>query len=119
MAGLDGSNGNRPGGAGAGARSASAAGPGTNGLSTDYLNHYSEILMLIEMAPWDAAVVDELSGWRPIGYREHFLRSPLRCAAAALAAYEALPDEACRAFELNIAMLDDLAGTVPPEHLAA
>ena len=27
--------------------------------------------------------------------------------------------EACRAFELNIAMLAELAGTVPPEHLAA
>jgi heme oxygenase len=30
-----------------------------------------------------------------------------------------IADEACRAFGLNIAMLDDLAGTVPPEHLAA
>lgn len=28
-------------------------------------------------------------------------------------------DEACHAFELNIAMLDELADTVPPEHLAA
>jgi heme oxygenase (biliverdin-producing, ferredoxin) len=30
-----------------------------------------------------------------------------------------IADEACRAFELNIAMLAELAGTVPPEHLAA
>jgi heme oxygenase len=30
-----------------------------------------------------------------------------------------IADEACHAFELNIAMLADLAGTVPPEHLAA
>jgi heme oxygenase (biliverdin-producing, ferredoxin) len=28
-------------------------------------------------------------------------------------------DEACRAFDLNIAMLAELAGTVPPEHLVA
>lgn len=30
-----------------------------------------------------------------------------------------IADEACHAFELNIAMLAELAGTVPPEHLAA
>jgi len=30
-----------------------------------------------------------------------------------------IADEACRAFELNIAMLAELADTVPPEHLAA
>ncbi|GLZ47464.1 biliverdin-producing heme oxygenase [Actinomycetospora sp. NBRC 106375] len=30
-----------------------------------------------------------------------------------------IADEACHAFELNIAMLADLAGTVPPENLAA
>jgi heme oxygenase len=30
-----------------------------------------------------------------------------------------IADEACHAFELNIAMLTELAGTVPPEDLAA
>ncbi|GAA4942851.1 heme oxygenase [Actinomycetospora succinea] len=30
-----------------------------------------------------------------------------------------IADEACHAFELNIAMLHELADTVPPEHLAA
>jgi heme oxygenase (biliverdin-producing, ferredoxin) len=30
-----------------------------------------------------------------------------------------IADEACHAFDLNIAMLGELAGTVPPEHLAA
>jgi heme oxygenase len=30
-----------------------------------------------------------------------------------------IADEACHAFELNIAVLAELAGTVPPEHLAA
>ena len=30
-----------------------------------------------------------------------------------------IADEACHAFELNIAMLDELADTVPPGHLAA
>ena len=42
-----------------------------DGLSTDYLNHYSEILMLIEMASFDEGIVAELSAWQPIGYRDY------------------------------------------------
>ena len=80
-----------------------------DGLSTDYLNHYSEIIMLIEMASFDDALVTELSGWQPIGYREYFLRSPLRRAGSALAAYDALPQEERSAFGQIMAALDTLA----------
>jgi hypothetical protein len=70
---------------------ADGAAPGDRaGLSTDYLNHYSEILMLIEMASFDEDAVADLSGWQPVDYRAYFERSPLRRAASALAAYEAL-----------------------------
>jgi hypothetical protein len=80
-----------------------------HGLSTDYLNHYSEILMLIEMASFDEAVVAEIAAWQPIGYRDYFLKSPLRRAAAALAAYEALPTDRRTAFEQVLQALDKLA----------
>jgi len=59
-------------------------------LSTDYLNRYSEALMLIEMAADDDDVVEDLQAWRGVTYREHFETSPLRCAAAALAAYDGI-----------------------------
>jgi hypothetical protein len=80
-----------------------------SGLSTDYLNHYSEILMLIEMAAMDPSIVAELSTWNPIGYREYFERSPLRRAASAIAAYDALADQHRVAFEQTVQALDKLA----------
>jgi hypothetical protein len=79
------------------------------GLSTDYLNHYSEILMLIEMAAFDDAVVEEISAWKPVGYRDYFLRSPLRRAGSAIGAYDLLPHEQRVAFEQIIEALDKLA----------
>lgn len=78
------------------------------GLSTDYLNHFSEVLMLIEMAPFDETMAAEIEGWRPIGYREYFLKSPLRRAASAIAAYDALAIERRTAFERTVEALDKL-----------
>ncbi len=73
-------------------------------LSTDFLNRYAEALMLIEMAAVDDGIVDDLKAWRSITYREHFEVSGLRCAPAALAAYDSVAparragfEELCRA----------------------
>jgi hypothetical protein len=79
------------------------------GLSNDFLNHYSEALMLIEMAADDPAIGAELQEWRPIGYRAYFASSELRRAAAALAAYDALPERRRQAFERLVASMDTLA----------
>jgi hypothetical protein len=79
-----------------------------DGLSTDYLNHYSEILMLIEMASFDEAIVAEIAAWQPIGYRDYFVKSPLRRAATALSAYNALPSDRRTAFEQTLQVLDKL-----------
>lgn len=68
-------------------------------LSTDYLNRYGEALMLLEMVVMDPAIVDDLEGWRPAGYVQHFTSSDLRCAPLALAAYQALDPLARGAFE--------------------
>jgi hypothetical protein len=79
-----------------------------DGLSTDYLNHFSEILTLIELASFDDSVVGELAAWRPVGYREYFASSPLRRAASAIAAYEALEEVHRTSFEQTIQALDKL-----------
>lgn len=83
--------------------------PASSGLSNDYLNHYSEVLMLIEMAASDPAIVEELAEWRPVSYRAYFAASELRRATAALAAYETLPEPRRQAFERLIAAMDTLA----------
>lgn len=79
------------------------------GLSNDFLNHYSEVLMLIEMAVDDPTISDELTEWQPVSYRAYFGSSELRRASAALAAYEALPESRRNAFEKLVAAMDTLA----------
>jgi hypothetical protein len=79
------------------------------GLSNDFLNHYSEVLMLIEMAACDPSIADDLAEWQPLGYRAYFAASELRRASAALAAYDALPQARRQAFEKLVAAMDSLA----------
>jgi hypothetical protein len=80
-------------------------------LSNDYLNHYSEVLMLIEMAEMDPEIARELSAWRPQSYRDYFAASRLRRAADALAGYEALAPDRREAFEAIVDAMDRLALT--------
>ena len=68
-------------------------------LSTDFLNRYSEALMLIEMAGMDDELVADLQAWQSVSYREHFRSSSLRCAASALAAYDRIEPGRAMAFE--------------------
>lgn len=81
-------------------------------LSTDFLNRYSEALMLIEMAGMDEELVADLQAWQGVGYREHFRASPLRCAASALAAYDRIDPVRARAFEAVCLSMTRLVRTV-------
>jgi hypothetical protein len=84
---------------------------GGEALSNDYLNPYSEVLMLIEMAPDALDVAEGLAAWHPVDYRSYFGASALRRAPAALAAYDRLPDERRRAFEELVQAMDMIACT--------
>jgi hypothetical protein len=86
-----------------------AAPPRPAVLSNDYLNHYSEALMLIELAAAEPELATELRDWRPLGYRAYFEASPLRRAPEALAAYRALTDAQRGAFEALMLAMDALA----------
>jgi hypothetical protein len=90
-------------------------------LSTDFLNRYSEALMLIEMVAMDETVLADLQAWQSIGYREHFATSSLRCAASALAAYDELSpgrarafDDVCRAMTRLVRTVTALLAEAPP-----
>ena len=39
------------------------------GLSTDYLNHFNEAVMLLEMIPVMPECGEDLAAWRPLSYR--------------------------------------------------
>ena len=50
-------------------------GPNINpvtGLSTDYLNHFTEAIMLLELLPADPDCVADFLEWEPKDYRAHF-----------------------------------------------
>lgn len=75
------------------------------GLATDYLNHFNEAIMLLEMLSSCPDCLDDLLSWRPLSYREHFLASRFKGRDMAIAAYDAAaPDVRAR--------LDTLAGTM-------
>ncbi|HET9903590.1 MAG TPA: hypothetical protein VFQ27_07825 [Xanthobacteraceae bacterium] len=65
------------------------------GLSTDYLNHFGEAIMLLDMASQMPEARAELRRWRPLSYREYFAASQLASRERALAAYD-LADAAMR-----------------------
>lgn len=75
------------------------------GLATDYLNHFNEAIMLLEMLSGCPECRDDLRAWTPLSYCEHFRQSSFAGRERAIAAYEAA-DPAVRD------MLDAVTGTM-------
>jgi hypothetical protein len=75
------------------------------GLATDYLNHFNEAIMLLDMLSSCPDCREDFLGWRPMSYREHFMASRFKARDLAIASYDAA-DPALRG------RLDTLAGTM-------
>jgi hypothetical protein len=58
------------------------------GLATDYLNHFNEAIMLLEMIPDMPDCAADFLAWQPLSYREHFAASNFRARELAIAAYD-------------------------------
>ncbi len=58
------------------------------GLATDYLNHFNEAIMLLEMIPDVPECADDFLGWQPLTYAEHFTASNFKARDLAISAYE-------------------------------
>jgi len=69
------------------------------GLSTDYLNHFNEAIMLLEMLPSMPECREDLAAWHPLGYHEHFSRSQLKQRELAIAAYDLAAPPVRRRFD--------------------
>src|SRR6266436_5043596 len=59
------------------------------GLATDYLNHFNEAVMLLEMIPDMPECAEDFLSWRPLSYAEHFTASNFRARDLAIEAYNA------------------------------
>jgi hypothetical protein len=75
------------------------------GLATDYLNHFNEAIMLLEMLSAMPECADDFLAWRPLTYCEHFAASNFKERELAIEAYE-VADPAARY------QLDELADTM-------
>jgi len=58
------------------------------GLATDYLNHFNEAIMLLEMIPDMPECAEDFLTWSPLSYAEHFWASNFRARDVAIEAYE-------------------------------
>ncbi|WP_040619620.1 hypothetical protein [Rhodovulum sp. PH10] len=57
-------------------------------LATDYLNHYNEVIMLLEMLESCPEFVPDIVGWQPLRYDEYFVKSRFKDRELALVAWE-------------------------------
>ncbi|WP_438276192.1 hypothetical protein [Nitrobacter sp.] len=88
----------------AGELSAANINPRT-GLATDYLNHFNEAIMLLEMIPDMPDCAADFMEWQPLTYPEHFMASNFKARDLAIEAYEqADPDIRAR--------FDDVTGNM-------
>jgi hypothetical protein len=58
-------------------------------LASDYLNHFNEAIMLLDLLPSMPECIVELIGWEPMDYEEHFANSHFKDKELAIAAYDA------------------------------
>src|SRR6195952_5864182 len=72
------------------------------GLATDYLNHFNEAIMLLEMIPDMPECAEDFLSWHPLSYREHFMASNFKARDLAIEAYDSA-DTVIRAEFDNIA----------------
>jgi len=60
-------------------------------LATDYLNHFNEIVMLLELIPDMSDCLEDAEAWAPKSYQDHFRDSQFRDRDLAVEAYEHVP----------------------------
>ena len=77
-------------------------------LATDYLNHFNEIVMLMEMALDMPDLMEEAAGWRPATYVEHFQDSGFVARDLVIKAWGMAPPGVRSRFEDAVLQLDSL-----------
>ncbi|HZD26153.1 MAG TPA: hypothetical protein VE631_07825 [Alphaproteobacteria bacterium] len=77
-------------------------------LATDYLNHFNEIVMLLDLVAEMPECLADVRKWRPKSYARHFRDSGLSIAALAIEAYAAAPARYRAPFDALTAEMDAL-----------
>ena len=78
----------------------------TTSLATDYLNHFNNVVMLLEFIATMPDFVEEIRQWTPVDYPRYFATSHFRHRDLAIAAYHAADGKVRAQFEAIIGALD-------------
>lgn len=79
-------------------------------LATDYLNHFNEIVMLLDMVPDMPDMIEECKLWQPKSYKEHFADSTFSDRQLAIEAYDRVPSTYRKPFEETINQINAVLG---------
>ncbi len=77
-------------------------------LATDYLNHFNEIIMLLDMVPMMPECLDDAKTWAPKTYQAHFRDSVFTDKELAILAYENAPLRFREPFDDTVAKMNGL-----------
>jgi hypothetical protein len=76
-------------------------------LATDYLNHFNEVVMLLDLLADMPELAVEVVAWEPRSYVDHFRASRFRERDLAIEAYESVEPVRRAAFETTVRAIDD------------
>src|ERR1051326_5312035 len=82
------------------------------GLATDYLNHFNEAIMLLEMIPDMPQCAEDFLTWCPLSYCEHFMASNFKAKDLAISAYESADPDIRAEFEQITDTMTDILTAV-------
>lgn len=77
-------------------------------LATDYLNHFNEVVMTLEMLADMPELLEEAKMWAPKDYKDHFRDSTIADKELAVDAYDHAPPQFKEPFEQNIEKINHL-----------
>lgn len=77
-------------------------------LATDYLNHFNEFVMVLDLIPDMPDCLEDAEAWQPKGYQDHFRDSAFSAKELAIQAYDHSPAEYREQFEAMVDMINSL-----------
>jgi hypothetical protein len=82
------------------------------GLATDYLNHFNEAIMLLELIPDMPDCYELFLEWQPLSYAEHFIKSNFKARDLAISSYESASPSVRSEFDTVVATMTSILTAV-------
>lgn len=82
------------------------------GLATDYLNHFNEAIMLLELIPDMPDCYELFLEWEPMSYAEHFIKSNFKARDMAIASYNSAEPQLRVEFDHVVATMTSILTAV-------